>query len=267
MPTDKKTINWYNKNAQGYTNHVRDPKDSVYHAYYEKPAMYALLPDLAGKDVISIGCGSGEDSFYLKNKGAKRSVGVDITEKLIEIAKSSRPECEFYLGDMEKLDEVTNDAGEKVFAPESFDFAYSSLAIHYVQDWIPTFKQIYSILKPNSYFIFSCGHPVRMAMAQNDDEENYRFTLQLNKNRKTKEMTIIGNYLDSEETDAAVGVMEVTTYHKPFGEIAREIKEAGFVIDEIIEPKPLKEMEAIKPWSYQRLQKIPEFVIFKLLKR
>lgn len=161
MSTDDKSIQFYKTNAEEYTAHVRNPKDSVYHAYYEKPAMYALLPDLKGKTVLSVGCGSGEDSIYLKRQGAEKSVGIDLIEELINIAKNSYPECEFHVMNMEKLD----------FPDASFDFAYSSLAIHYVEDWENVFKQIYKILKPNSYFLVSCGHPVRFAM------DNYKIEM------------------------------------------------------------------------------------------
>ncbi len=43
MSTDSKSIDWYNKNAEGYTKHVRNPQDSIYHSLYEKPAMYSLI--------------------------------------------------------------------------------------------------------------------------------------------------------------------------------------------------------------------------------
>ncbi|MBU2567031.1 hypothetical protein KKG46_05765, partial [Patescibacteria group bacterium] len=86
MSTDKKTVHWYNNNATGYAAHVRDKNDSIYHSLYEKPAMYSLLPSLKGKTVLSLGCGSGEDSHHLQKKGAKKSVGIDITNKLIDIA-------------------------------------------------------------------------------------------------------------------------------------------------------------------------------------
>src|SRR6266850_4009521 len=151
MSTDKNVIKWYNDNAEEYVKHVRNDKDSVYHTYYEKPAMYDLLPDLANKTVLSLGCGSGEDSEYLRKIGAKKSVGIDISEKLIEIAKLSYSDCEFLAMDMEKLN----------FPEESFDLVYSSLAINYIEDWTNVFKEVYRVLKPNSFFLFSCGHPVR----------------------------------------------------------------------------------------------------------
>jgi SAM-dependent methyltransferase len=266
MSTDKKTINWYNNNAQEYAEHVLD-KNAVYHQYYEKPAMYAALPDLNGKDVVSIGCGSGEDISYLKKQGARRAVGVDISEKLIEIAKKNKPDCEFYVGDIEHLNKVLNGSGKQVFASESFDFAYSSLAIHYLKNWNEALKQIYTTLRPNSYFLFSCGHPVRMGMSLGKDGEDVTVTLQVRKNKTTKEVKTIGNYMKTQSLNDALKPNSVTTWHKPLGEMTKEIKESGFIIDEIIEPLPLEEMKNVKKHSYERLQVLPEFIIFKLYKK
>ena len=125
MSINKNTISFYDKNAKKYTKHVRNPNDSIYHSYYEKPAMYALLPNLKGKKVLSLGCGSGEDSNYLKKMGAINSIGVDISKELIKIAKNSYKDCDFRVMDMEKLS----------FSNKFFNFIYSSIAIHYVEYW------------------------------------------------------------------------------------------------------------------------------------
>src|SRR3990167_33528 len=103
MPTAKQTIDWYDENAERYANNLKKGASSPHHAYYEKPAIYALLPDLKSKNALSLGCGSGEDSAYLKKQGAIRSAGIDISKGLIEIAKKEHPDCEFIQGDMEKL--------------------------------------------------------------------------------------------------------------------------------------------------------------------
>lgn len=256
MSTDDKTINWYNDNAEEYVTHVRNKSDSIYHSYYEKPAMYKLLPAIKNKRVISLGCGSGEDSEYLRTLGAQ-SIGIDISEKLIDIAKLNHPQCDFRVMDMEKLD----------FPDASFDFAYSSLAIHYIENWTKTFKEVYRILKPSSYFLFSCSHPLRSSMTASENEmENVR-QLAIIKNKTTKDVTIIGNYLDRNKLDTKIREgTRVTTWHKSIGEIVHEIKEAGFLIENFVEPRPLSEMESISPNDFKRLNKIPEFMIFKLVK-
>lgn len=257
MSTDKRTIDWYNDNAEGYTKHVQTTNESVYHSYYEKPAMYSLLPDIKDKKVISLGCGSGEDSEYLRNLGTSQSVGVDISEKLIDIAKLNYPKCDFKVMDMEKLD----------FLDSSFDFAYSSLAIHYIENWTNTFKEVYRILKPNSYFLFSCNHPVQSSMTASQNETEKTRQLAIIKNKTTEETTIVGNYLDRNKLDIKLGKGTfVTAWHKSIGEIVSEMKEAGFLIEDFVEPKPLPEMESISLKDFKTLNKIPKFMIFKLIK-
>lgn len=259
MSTDKISIDWYNKNAEEYTRHVRTRDESVYHSYYEKPAMYALLPDLKGKQVLSLGCGCGEDSKYLLKTGAARSVGIDISENLVNIARASQQECEFFVMDMEKLD----------FPDASFDFVYSSLAIHYIQDWAPVFKEAYRVLKPNAFFQFSCAHPIRSAMdiTRDDEMETVRQLVVIN-DEVNNDITVVGNYLDRKIITDTLGkkVGTVISWHKSISEIVQEIRKAGFLIENFVEPKPLPAMDAVAPDHYKKLNRIPEFMIFKLLK-
>lgn len=257
MSTDQKTIDWYNKNAEGFAGHVRNKDESVYHSLYEKPAMYQLVPDLRDKKVISLGCGSGEDSHYLKQQGAELSIGIDISEELIKIATKSYPNCSFKVMDMEKLD----------FPDNSFDFAYSSLAIHYIEDWTNVFKGVYRILKPNSFFLFSCSHPVLTAMATTEDSDEKRLKqMSITSYRNSKKLEIVGDYLHRKAEGDLGKDFDVTAWHKPIGEMVAEAKSAGFQIDNIVDPKPLEKMKEISERDYIKLSKIPEFIIFKLLK-
>ena len=258
MPTDQETIDWYNQNAEEYAQHVRNPDDSIFHSLYEKPAMYGLLPDLAGKSVLSLGCGSGEDSKYLKDQGANRSVGIDISEKLIKIAASTYRDCEFLTMDMELLD----------FPDASFDFAFASLAIHYLEQWSQALKEIYRVLQPNSYFLFSCNHPVTTAMRKTESSEVKSIKqLALISNKQEGTIEVIGDYLDRHEHNYGLIRSEgVTTWHKPFSEIIGESLAAGFSLDCLIEPRPLEKMREVSPKNYSRLNKVPFFLIIRLHK-
>ncbi len=257
MSTNDATIKWYNKNAQGYAAHVRDASDSVYHAYYEKPAMYALIPSLKGKSVLSLGCGSGEDTKYLKKRGAARSVGIDISKGLIDIARQSHPTCEFSVMDMEQL----------TFSKESFDFAYSSLAIHYIEDWTRVFKKVFTILKPGSRFLFSCGHPVYSALALTSSRRNIALRqLAIIRDEKNNTAEIVGDYLTRKKINDAFGRNTVTVWHKSISEIIGEATSAGFLVEKCIEPLPLEKMKEIRPRDYAILNKIPNFIIFRLIK-
>jgi ubiquinone/menaquinone biosynthesis C-methylase UbiE len=158
--------------------------------------------------------------------------------------------------DMEKLD----------FEDCVFDFVYSSLAIHYIVDWSRVFQEVYRVLKPNSFFLFSCNHPVSSSMELLRDDEDLSITqLSRIKNRKKNTVEIIGNYM--EKKSHTQQSLQVTTWHKSFGEIFDELTKANFVIDKLFEPLPLPKMKQISPTNYETLQKIPAFLILRLHKR
>ena len=253
MSTDKKTIDWYNAHAEEYEQHLLSPETSLYHAYYEKPAMYGLLPDLKGKEVISLGCGTGKDSKYLFDQGAKRSVGVDISEKQIEIAKKNYPECEFYLMDIEKID----------FQEASFDFAYSSLAFQYLEDWEQALSVIYKVLKPGTKFLFSCEHPLHTAMevTLKDDTRTER-ELSMKRDKVRNTYTVLGDYTHRHTTPTGISP-DVTTWHKSFSDMFDQIRAAGFEVKSLVEPQPTEEMRKINPNEYEILKNLPFFIIFE----
>lgn len=254
MPSSKKTIDWYNKNAANYAKHVRTHKDSVYHAYYEKPAIRSELPDLKNKSVISLGCGSGEDTHYLKMNGAIRAVGIDISINLIKIAKRDYPECDFFVMDMQKLD----------FPNKSFDLVYSSLAMHYlIGGHLKTLQEAFRILKPGGMLLFSDGHPIGSAMECVEDNANINdLRIQIRKNIQSDTEEIKGNYLDS-RINMAGNDWLVEYWHQPIGKTINQIIEAGFVLDRVNEFKPAKKMKIMNPRVYSRLTKIPEMIIYK----
>ena len=185
MATDPDTIRHYDQNAENYHRHVSDPNDSTFHACYEKPAIGAELPNLAGLEVLSIGCGSGVDARWLADNGAKRVVGIDISKGLLDIAKANNPDLEFHEMDMERLE----------FPDASFDLPYSSLAIHYVDNWTVPLKEAYRILRPGGKYIFSCGHPVDSAV-EYEVKDGVKYALLGRKvNQETRERTVYGDYL------------------------------------------------------------------------
>ena len=50
------------------------------HRFIEKPMMKELLPDLTGKKVLMLGCGTGEESLMLKEYGSREIIGIDLSE-------------------------------------------------------------------------------------------------------------------------------------------------------------------------------------------
>ena len=78
---------------------VREGREKMQAAIIEK-----LPKDLRGTRILDAGCGTGVLSRMLDEKGAE-VVGVDISEKLIEVAKnrsSLNKNIEYFAGDMKE---------------------------------------------------------------------------------------------------------------------------------------------------------------------
>ncbi|MEK7615629.1 MAG: methyltransferase domain-containing protein [Patescibacteria group bacterium] len=254
MPTDPKTIKAYDDYAARWANRL-DEKENLAHEYLEKPAMYAKLPDLKGKDVLCLGCGAGQECLQLAGRGA-RVIGTDISSGLIDLAKQKYPHLDFRVMDMEKLD----------FPDDAFDYVYSSLVMHYVKNWGKTLHEVYRVLKNNGTFLFSTHHPVRWGMESIKDEDKHVNQLSYIKHKSGK-AEIHGDYLNTRKVnDLWFGDFQVTYYHKPLSEIMKEIREAGFEIVDFLEPKATEGAKKLKPSFYEIHQKIPMFMIFELKK-
>ena len=98
-----------------------------------------LLPDFKDKRVLDLGCGYGWHCIYAMEHGASSVVGVDISHKMLEVAKEKThfPQVEYKCCAIEDVE----------FPEESFDVILSSLAFHYVADYEILVKKIYRILK------------------------------------------------------------------------------------------------------------------------
>ena len=95
------------------------------------------IPD--GSSVIDIGCGTGNQLFYLSPQ-ISRGLGVELSETMIntceqQIRTNGIQNCQFQLADASHLPQLTD---------QSFDFAISSLVIHEMPEniRIPVLKEM-----------------------------------------------------------------------------------------------------------------------------
>ncbi|MGE5392286.1 MAG: class I SAM-dependent methyltransferase [Candidatus Saccharibacteria bacterium] len=255
--TDSGTIKSYDDNAGAWARRIRSRKNYA-HEYLEKPAMYGKLPDLAGLEVLCIGCGSGEECDRLKKLGAAKVVGIDISRGLIEQAKYAFPGVEFLVMDMEKMN----------FPDSSFDFIYSSLTLHYAKEWTGILRNAFRILRLEGRVLFSTHHPIKWGAESAREGKRSSVLLGYYKYDDEKEKwEIFGDYLNTRRVQGKwFDELEVAYYHKPLSEILREIRESGFVVSDFLEPKAAAGAKKIRPDFYEIHQKIPLFMIFELFK-
>ena len=106
------------------------------------------LPDMAGKDVVELGCGTAYFGAWLKKAGAARVVGVDPTPA--QLATARRCNEKFGLGL-----EFVEAFGEDVPLPDaSFDIVFSEYGASIWADpykWIPEAARL---LRPGGELVF-----------------------------------------------------------------------------------------------------------------
>jgi SAM-dependent methyltransferase len=105
------------------------------------------LPDIDGKDVVELGCGTAYFGAWLARRGA-RVVGVDVTPAQLETAR--RMEAEFALG----LEFVEANAEATGLSSASFDLVVSEYGASIWCDparWIPEAARL---LRPGGHLVF-----------------------------------------------------------------------------------------------------------------
>jgi SAM-dependent methyltransferase len=113
-----------------------------------------LFPDLRGKKVLDIGCGSGHSLKWCGEHGAGELWGLDLSDKQLENAAKHLSEN----GYVPKLFQSPMEQNPGLPLCY-FDVVYSIYAIGWTVDLSGTFQLIASYLKPGGIFIFSWDHP------------------------------------------------------------------------------------------------------------
>ncbi len=118
----------------------------------EWPALQKLLPDFTGKRVLDLGCGFGWHCQYAAQNGAKNILGIDISSKMLEIARQKNA----YSNVIYRQTAIE----DYEFPENAFDIVISSLAFHYIEDFSGLYQKIYRCLVKGGNFVFSVEHPV-----------------------------------------------------------------------------------------------------------
>ena len=90
------------------------------------------------------------------SQGAASVLGVDLSENMLSRARAETadPRVRYLRADLESLE----------LPQEAFDVAYSSLALHYVEDFAAARRRgVSAPSSPGGHFVFSIEHPIYMA--------------------------------------------------------------------------------------------------------
>ena len=155
-----KTIRTYDKYAEKYFQ-INNSIDEI------KNLLEIFVENLNGEKILDAGCGHGRDAKFFSDLGYEVT-GVDLSEKLLEIARKNAPKAEFYLMDMRNL----------AFPSDYFDGIWACASFLHIpkKDSRKTLDEFYRVLKPNGLLYLSvkegCGVGF-VKSAQYGNEERY----------------------------------------------------------------------------------------------
>ena len=187
----------------------------------EWEALQAILPDFAGKRVLDLGCGYGWHCVYALEHGAAAVTGVDISEKMLAVAreKTTADNAVYLRAAMEDVD----------FPAESFDVALSSLALHYVASFADMAQKVHRWLKPGGNFVFSIEHPIFTAYGNQDWYRDAQGNIL---------HFPVDNYFYEGPRQAVFLGEKVVKYHHTLTTILDGLLAHGFALRRVVEPQP-----------------------------
>ena len=138
----------YNKN---FTKWGRN-KFSCLSDFTARKYLFSLIPSLKNKSIADLGCGEGFCSRYFLKKGAKKIYGIDISKKMIDLAKSiSSPKIIFKQASIENTKIKSNFA----------DLSFAVFVFNYLKkkQIIKACKELKRITKKNGEIYITVPHP------------------------------------------------------------------------------------------------------------
>lgn len=180
-----------------------------------------MLPSFKNKSVLDLGCGYGWHCIHAMEQGAKNVVGVDISEKMLAVArqKTTFKNIEYQQVAIEDIN----------FNENTFDVIISSLTLHYIENFENLIKKIAKILKSGGEFIFSVEHPIFTSNGSQD--------WAYNKNGDIAHFPVDNYFYEGARKANFLGE-NVIKYHKTLTTYLNTLLENGFNILAIKEPKP-----------------------------
>jgi len=195
----------------------------------EWPALRAMLPGLAGRRVLDVGCGFGWFCRWARAQGAAEVLGLDVSENMLARARQAGedPAIRYARANL-----------EEVALPEAaFDLAYSSLTFHYIVAFERLLRRIHAALVPGGRLVFSMEHPIYMAPSRPGfvaDAEGRR-------------VWPIDRYLEEGPRSTDWLAKGVVKQHRTIGTTLNLLLACGFTLTHVEEWRPTDAQIAARP--------------------
>jgi SAM-dependent methyltransferase len=220
---------------------LRD-NDTGLNGAIEIPALHRLLPDVAGADVLDLGCGFGEFARLLRTRGAATVTGVDVSGRML--AEAALRTCDPAIA-------YVRSAIEDYHPTTTFDLVVSSLALHYVEDYEGVAQRIFAALRPGGRLLFSVEHPMCTAHPSGWVKDGAGMKSHWPVDRYQAEGRRVTHWF----------VDGVVKYHRTVETYVGTLLDSGFMLAYLGEPGPTPQALAARPALEAEMRRPPFLVL------
>ncbi|GAA2307909.1 class I SAM-dependent methyltransferase [Nonomuraea roseoviolacea subsp. roseoviolacea] len=207
---------------------------SPYNAYTDRPAMLELAGDVSGAGILDVGCGAGHYAAELAARGA-RVVGIEGSDTLLRHARARvNGHADLLLHDLEEPFGFADDA--------SFDGVLCALAYEHIRNRTQLLREVRRVLRPDGWLLVSTTHPT------------------------ADWLHFGGSYFSHDWRDLPVGGNGLSIHYQrmPLETFLGELLTAGFVLEQLVEPRPIADLRQIDEAAYDKLHRKPSFLAVRL---
>lgn len=138
---------FFEARIEGYEEHMLKNIDSA-EAFY--PFTAQALPDMAGANVLDLGCGTGLELrwYFLRNPSAKIT-GIDLSAGMLDTLRKNHPDKDLKL--------ICDSYFDVPFGDSIFDAAVSVESLHHftMEEKVPLYTKLCKSLKSGGFFILT----------------------------------------------------------------------------------------------------------------
>ena len=217
--------------AEAYAARTRD---NPHNALCERPATLALLGDIAGRQVLEVGCGPGHYSAELVARGARLDA-FDVNPAFVELTRVR-------LGADANVFQHDAAAAWGFAASAGYDLVLAALVLDYIEDWGAILGECHRALRPDGVVIASLVHPCAAAEASRS-----------------------GDYFQREVIEGVWPSYGVTIrcFRRSLSDVFAAFAAGGFAIERLVEPRPVDECRTRYPEKYLGLVRRPGFLCLR----
>jgi ubiquinone/menaquinone biosynthesis C-methylase UbiE len=205
----------------------------VYRDAVNLPAFLELLPDIAGKKGLDVGCGEGHNTRCFARRGAQMS-GIDIAPTFVRHAAQTE------MSNPLRIRYAVASALELPFADSQFDFTTAVMSLMDMPSHETALSEIYRVLRADGFLQFSIAHPCFFP-------PHRRLVRGANRDAYAMEVGRYFDRIDGEidqwifsaapvEVKAGLKQFEIPRFHRTLSEWLNAVIEAGFFVERVCEP-------------------------------